>query len=126
MKEHRKFNRLPIPMQIEYQVFHRHSLIKTFCMNISGGGLCFKSELCFNKGDKIKTYIYFRNDFDPVVFMSQVVWCKKEMLNRKAVFTVGVKYIKMDKKHRERFVFNFGEMMLNYFLPSGKAKKVKK
>lgn len=116
-RDKRKTIRLNIPLSIEYKLLPRKRILKQcFLENISGGGLMFTLEHCLNKGDRLKTLIYFPEEPKPVAAFSKVVWCKKISGKDKRNFNVGIKYIKLDPKDKERFVFLFCELMINYFI----------
>jgi len=121
--ENRKSQRLKIPLRIDYNLFPRGSALeKTFAHNISGSGICLKLDYSLHKGDKLKTIVHFPQERRPVVAISRVIWCMPVTAKKKA-FYIGMKYIKIMREDRERFVFLFCEMMLNYFFMNQRGKR---
>jgi len=118
-KDNRKTHRLKIPLKIEYKLLPRKKILEqSFSEDISGGGFRLSLNRRFNKGDKLKTLIYFPKESCPVTAFSEVVWCKRRLAKNKKIFDAGIKYIKIAPGDRERFVFLFCEMMINYFVLS--------
>lgn len=68
------------------------------------------------KGDRLNIRLYFPYDKNPVRAVSQVVWCKNKTGGSKSPFEVGIHYLKIRPSDKERFVFLFCEMMVNFFI----------
>lgn len=120
--EKRKFQRLHIPLKIKCKWLTERGIIEEIAaQDISGGGLKIRVEKPFKEGERLKGLLYFPCEPRPVEVLSSVVWCKKKIVNRKECFDVGIKHIKIHPRHKERFVFLFCEMMINYFLISKKS-----
>lgn len=117
-KERRKAQRLNIPIQVKYKLLPRKRVLQqTFCQDISGKGARLILDSPLKKGDRLKTLLYFPEDSRPVTAFSKIIWCKRNAARKKkAGFETGMQYIRIDPKDRERFVFLFCEMMINYFL----------
>jgi c-di-GMP-binding flagellar brake protein YcgR len=118
--ERRKSDRLFIPLQVSYKLLPRkHVLHQAFSQDISGGGIRLSLNFPLKKGEKLRTFIHLAGDPKPVAAFSKVIWCTKKP--GKDDFDVGVQHVRIDPKDKERFVFLFCEMMINYFI-EGKAK----
>ena len=116
-RERRRAERLNIPIQIKYKLLpYKRILQETFSQNISGSGLKLSLGSPLKKGDRLKTLLYFPGDPKPVTAFSKVVWCTGKIKKKRKSFEVGIKHIKIFHKDRERFVFLFCEMMINYFI----------
>ena len=87
---------------------------KLITQDVSGGGVGLKVPSPFKKGARLKTLLYFPNEKKPVASLSEVVWCKKSPKTHN--YYAGIRHIKIEPRDRERFVFLFCEMMVNYFL----------
>lgn len=115
-KDKRKSERLSIPLKMEYKVLPRQKiLIETFSRDISGGGLRITLDHPLKIKDRLKTILYFPNETHPITAISKVIWCKRNKEDKNA-YDIGIKYIKVIPKDRDRFVFLFCEMMVNYFV----------
>lgn len=118
--ERRRFDRLFIPLQVNYRLFPKKRLLhQAFSQDISGGGIRLSLNYPLKKGEKLRTFIYLAGDPKPVAAFSKVIWCRKKA--GKEAFDVGVQHVRIDHKDKERFVFLFCEMMINYFI-EGKTK----
>lgn len=124
IRERRKFQRLNISIPVKYKFLPRKKILKEiFCKNISGGGLKLRLDYPLKKGDRLKTFLYFPGDSTPVTAFSKVTWCRRiTQKGRIACYDAGVQHLKIIPKDRQRLVFLFCEMMLDYFL-FGKGRK---
>lgn len=116
-KEKRTAQRLNIPIKIKYKLFPKKKiLVEAFSQNISGSGfkLCLDHPL--KKGDRLKSFLYFPGDPKPIAASSEVVWSRSRLVKGKKVFDTGIKYIKIEAGDRDRFVFLFCELMMNFFI----------
>lgn len=117
MGERRKATRLDIQLKIGYKLPPgRKMIIETFSENISGKGIRVTLNKKLRKGDRLKTLIYFPKEPKPVTSFSEVVWCKARHAEGHQVFDNGLRYVKISPKDKERFVFLFCELMINYFI----------
>ena len=115
--ERRKSRRLKVPVKIKYQLLPKRKLVEEiFTKDISGGGLKISTSYALKKGDRLKTLIYFPADARPVTAYSRVVWQKKVSGRRGKSFDIGMKHLKIASGDKDRFVFLFCEMMINYFI----------
>ena len=113
--DRRKSQRLKIPIQIRYKLLpHKRVLEETLTQNVSGGGMGLRLSQPLRKNDKLKVFLNFPTDPKPITAISEVTWCKKESVGRKGFYKAGIKHIKIVPKDKERFVFLFCEMMINY------------
>jgi c-di-GMP-binding flagellar brake protein YcgR len=121
-KERRKTQRLGIPLQMQYHFSSKKKTLieEVFTKDISGGGVGLRLEQPLKVGTKLKTAIYFPNDPRPISAISKVVWSKKALRKGRPSFDVGIKHLKIVPKDKERFVYLFCEMMINYFVLSKK------
>jgi len=117
LTDRRKASRLNIPLKIEYKLLPKQNILKeTSLEDVSGTGLRVNLDYYLNRGSRLKTLLYFPEQENPVTAFSEVVWCKKRPADKEKLFDVGMKYIKVDQKDKERFVFLFCEAMINYFI----------
>lgn len=125
LEERRKAQRLNIPLQIKYKLLTKKRILEeVFCQDISGGGLKLRLKESLTVGQRMEVLLYFPNDPNPVTAKSSVVWCKRRLTKKKGpFFDIGVKHIKINPKDKERFVFLFCEMMINFLLPNLKYLK---
>jgi len=118
--ERRKAQRLKIPILISYKVFPRKKIIdETFSQDISGRGFRLKTAYPLKKGDKFKTLLHFPASPAPVTAKSEVVWCKEASTKGKygrRHYNIGMRYLTIAPKDRDKFIYLFCEMLLNYFL----------
>jgi c-di-GMP-binding flagellar brake protein YcgR len=117
-REKRKTQRLNIPVYIKYNLLPKKGVLhKIFSRDISGGGIRIALNHAIKKGERLRTFLHFPNDPKPVATVTKIARCRKESAKRgKARFDIGLRYIKISPKDRQRFVFLFCEMMLNYFI----------
>lgn len=117
MSDRRKATRLDIRLKIGYKLpLGRKMIIETFSENVSGKGIRVTLNKKLHKGDRLKTLIYFPKEPKPVTSFSEVVWCKARRLEGRQIFDSGLRYVKISPRDRERFVFLFCELMINYFM----------
>ncbi len=115
-RERRKSERLNLPIKVLYRFFKKRTFIESITENISGGGACLKLERPVPKQNKLKISLYFPNDAKPVNAISRVVWCRKITQKGKTYYGVGIRHLKILPRDKERFVFLFCEMMINYLV----------
>ncbi len=114
-KEKRRAQRLNIPLRFQYKLLpHKRILESAFSRDISGGGISFHSSEALKKGERLKILLHFPEEVKPVTAYSQVVWCKK--VSQEKAFNIGIQHVKIQPADKERFVFLFCEMMINYSL----------
>lgn len=117
LKDKRMASRLNIPLKIEYKLLPKQRILKeVFLEDVSGTGLRVSLDQYLSKGSRLKTLLYFPEEKNPVTAFSEVVWCKKKSADKEKLFDVGMKYIKLDQKDKNRFVFLFCDTMINYFI----------
>lgn len=115
-KERRRSERLDLPIKALFCFFKKRTLIESITENISGGGICLKLEWPIPKQNKLRISLYFPNDTKPVNAISEVVWCKRINQKGKTYYEVGIRHLKILPRDKERFVFLFCEMMINYLI----------
>jgi len=115
-KERRKAQRLNIPIPVKFRRFGKKGTYReSNCQNISGSGIMLCLDLPVKKGDKFEMLIHLSGDPIPVETVVEVMWCKKNTQYRnKPFFNCGMKYVKIKPRDRERFVFLFCELMMEY------------
>ncbi|MCK9603086.1 MAG: PilZ domain-containing protein [Candidatus Omnitrophica bacterium] len=114
-KERRMFQRLNIPLHFQYKLLpHKIILESAFSRDISGGGISFRLGQPLKQGAKLKVLLHFPGETKPVTAVSQVVWCRKSPQEK--TYDIGIKHVKILPMDKERFVFLFCEMMINYSL----------
>ncbi len=118
--DRRKTQRLNIPILVKYKIFPRKKLLEeTFCQDISGSGFRLKTEYPIKNGERFKTLLHFPSSLKPVTATSEVVWCKEAALKDKfgrRNYNIGIRYLKIAPKDKERFIYLFCELLLNYSL----------
>lgn len=113
--ERRKAQRLEIPLAVKYKILpHKRIVLGAVTQDVSGGGVSLKSNVPFKKGQQLKVLVYLPGDPKPVTSMSEVVWSRKAGEGKEAYYKIGVKFMKIVPKDKQRFVFLFCEMMINY------------
>lgn len=116
LKERRKSDRLNIPLVIEHSSFRKKAAIKTFSSDISGSGMRLSLQHRMERDEKLKILIHFPGDKRPVTAFSKVIWCSPKGAGKTKIFDTGIKHFKIAPKDRNRFVFLFCELMINYFM----------
>ena len=110
----RKAERFNVPIQVKYKYLpHKKVLAEAIVQNISGSGIRLKLPHPLHKGKHLKVLLYFPGDRHFITALSEVVWCRKILSGNNACYDLGVRYLKIQSKDRERFVFRFCEMMIN-------------
>jgi hypothetical protein len=121
-REKRRYQRLTIPVPLKFKFLHMRGILKdAVAQNISGGGIALSLGYPAEKNTRLKILLYFPSSSRPVTALSEVMWCRKISVRKGKKYDVGVKYIKIMPRDRERFVFLFCEMMVNY-LALGRTK----
>ena len=114
-REKRRAQRLNIPIEVKYKLFRKKRVLEEiFTQNISGSGVGIKSTKPLAKGTRIRTLLQFPGDPIPVTAISEVVWSKKTGGKNKPCYETGIRHIRIIPKDREKFVFLFCEMMINF------------
>lgn len=117
MIEKRKAQRLDIPIKVKYRLSARDKILReSFCHNVSGSGMQITSDCPFKKGERLKSLLYFPGERKPVTAMSKIAWCRRSPVRPGRIFDVGIKHVKVYPQDRDRFVFLFCEMMVNYLV----------
>ena len=115
IRERRRAQRLDIKFKIKYKLMPRKKILEeTISQNVSGGGFCVHLNQPLKNGSKLKVLLYMPNVKQPITALSKVVWCRKSA--KQKGYDVGIKHVKIAPKDKERFVFSFCEMMINYFM----------
>jgi len=118
IREKRKTQRINVLLEVKCQSYFKKNMLfgTLLTSDVSGGGIRLRLEKPLEIGTKLKTYLYFTKGGKPIVAYSHVVWCKKLEKKQKIYFDVGIQYLKIVSKDKERFVFLFCELMVNYFM----------
>ena len=115
-KERRMAQRIKVPLRVKYKILNRLNIMEeNITQDVSGTGYKMLLKRHCPKGQKVKTLLYFPLDKKPVLAISEVAWSKGIVKEGKAFYEVGLKHIKILPKDRDRFVFLFCEMMVNFF-----------
>ena len=116
-KNRRRFDRIASPLKIKYTFKGPPSISgMTVLQDVGGGGLSLLLDQNVKKKDFLTVSLYFPEDSRPITALAQVAWCKKMAEKGKNTHKVGLQYFKIVSKDKERFVFNFCELMMNYSL----------
>lgn len=122
-REKRKTQRINFPIQIKYKLLPRKKILnETFAEDISGGGVRIRAGFPLKKGDRLKALLHFPNGPVPITAFTEVVRCRRKVIGGKVSFDIGMRYVKIIPKDRERFTFSFCETMMNYFILRGKRR----
>ncbi len=114
-KDRRRAQRLDLHFKIIYKLMPRKKILQeTISQNVSGSGVRLRVNQKLELGTRLKAQLYLPNIKKPITALSKVVW-RKESPTKKG-YDVGIQHIKIDTKDKERFVFAFCEMMINYFM----------
>jgi len=114
-KERRKTERIKTPLKIRYKRLSERGLHEeSLTQDISGGGMRLKVTNSFKIGERLKTRLYFPDNARPVNIISRVVWRKRRKDSGNAQYDVGIEHVRIEPKHREKFVLLFCETMVNY------------
>lgn len=118
IKDKRVAQRISVPLRVRYQDLDKKQVSgETYTLDISGGGLRLNLDRPFKKGDMVKTLIYFPYQQTPVTTLNKVIWCRRHPgTSITETFDIGLKYVNIKSKDRERFLYLFCDMMLNYFV----------
>lgn len=116
-RERRRAQRLSIPIKVKYKLLPKRKILEEiFTQNISGGGVSLRLAQSLQKGARLKTLLHFPGDPNPVTAVSEVIWCKRVSEKKKVHYNAGIRHIKIVPRDKERFVFLFCEMMINFFV----------
>jgi hypothetical protein len=86
-------------------------------LDVSGRGLRLSQPTAMKHGETVKVLLYFPKDKKPISAYSKVMWCKEKTRGSgPSKYHIGLKHVKIAKPDKERFVFLFCELMLNYFM----------
>ncbi len=120
-KERRKSQRISLPIEVKCKYIKKRNVLleQIFTESISGGGVGLRLGQPLTKGTRIKTLLYLPGDSRPVTAISEVTWCKQKGTKKQAYYDAGIRYVKMAPKDRERFVFLFCELLINFFMGGG-------
>lgn len=114
--ERRKCQRIKKAVPISFKsLAEQRKKIRSFCLDISGNGISITTDFRAKKGDVFKIEILLPNDPQPIGVKSTVVRCEALQIapKEKKKYLVGLKYVNIVKKDRERFIFNFCELLIN-------------
>ena len=121
-KERRKYQRLSIPVRLKFKFFRMRGMPEeAVAHNISGGGVALRLDRSAKNVTRLKLLLYFPGSKKPVTALSEVVWCKRASAQRDDYYNIGIKHIKIIPSDKERLVFLFCEMMINY-LATGRTR----
>lgn len=122
-REKRKTQRLNIPIQVKYKLLSKNRVLnETFSQDISGGGVKLRLSNPLKKGVAIKTLLHFPYDKIPITAYTKVARCNRRLVRGKPRYDIGMQYVRINPKDRERFVFRFCEMMINHFVFGARRK----
>jgi len=125
IEERRKAQRLNLSIPVKFKFLSKQKILEeTFCRDISGGGIKLRLNKPLDKGERLKTLLYFPDDPKPVSAISKVIWCKESQRTRRkeTYFDMGLQHVRIVTKDKKRFVFLFCETMIDYFI-SDKARQ---
>ncbi len=118
MEERRRYVRIDLCTQVEYEILPMQSPFKAESKNISAGGLCLLADREISPGTILRLKFYLPDKEKTYVeSLGRVVWQKKE----NGGYLTGIEF-KNISPHLElrlnMFVLNFLKEMEDYFKPS--------
>ena len=115
MKERRRYVRIDLCTQIEYEILPMHSPLKAESKNISAGGLCLLTDREIPPGTILRLKFYLPDrEKTYVESLGRVVWQKKENEG----YLTGIEFKNINPQLELKlnmFVLNFLKEMRNYF-----------
>ena len=112
--ERRKAQRINIPIKIcfEYKGEEQEILSE----NISGSGINIRMSKPLEVGDKITVVVYISPYEPPFRIRGSIAWCKSiKSGGGKNMYNVGIRYVKILSRDKNRYIFLFCDLMINYF-----------
>lgn len=101
MEEKRKYIRLPDSLIIRYRVVNTFLRSSSRSKDISEGGVCLSSSQRFNLGTSLELKIQLQEFAEPIIVIGEVKWLK-ETGNAQLPFLLGVRFIKIDLRERDK------------------------
>jgi hypothetical protein len=132
--DRRKTDRLPLTLEVLYRIIPSPKWISPVALlDISGGGLKFKSPSRIKKSTELEFKIKIPPESYPIVTKAEVIWCRKVLASNSpkskeipSLYIIGTKFYKMNKFDRQRFISYLTENILNIYLNNeGKIKSKK-
>ena len=126
-RNQRKAQRLLLPVALTYHILpaenRRRSMRNrtisrglAIARNISGTGLRIALPHPLAIGDRLELAFCFPRDPAPIVAASQVVWCKQRPRGRPPAYEVGLRYVSIRARDRERFIMQCCKTMIDRLL----------
>ncbi|MFC1808175.1 PilZ domain-containing protein [Candidatus Omnitrophota bacterium] len=110
--EKRMFQRILVKLLIKYKWFAKKGTFRdTTTHDVSGGGMRLHVSEKLNKGQALKTLLYFPNNKKPIRMRSQVTWCRKK--RGANLYDVGIRNVRIERADKERFVMLFCNLMID-------------
>lgn len=118
-RDRRKTDRLPMPIKIACKLGPKKLIGRA--KDSSGGGIRFFLQERLEEGAILELEIELPDEGEPLSATGEVIWCEKkaEQLKgkeRERSFEVGIRFIKMSKADRERYVPYFCDRLLVKFV----------
>jgi c-di-GMP-binding flagellar brake protein YcgR len=108
-KERRRYTRLEIRLEVEYQTHGRISVYnKSATRNISEVGMAIQMHRFTKEKEVIDFALKVPTDYIPITGRGSVVWVRTEEENEEngPVTAAGLKFLQFDEEGKEKF-FNF-------------------
>ncbi|MCM8774373.1 MAG: PilZ domain-containing protein [Candidatus Omnitrophica bacterium] len=126
LKEKRHSERLNSAIKIFYSLPPSLDWIGPILLiDISGGGLKFKSDRKIKRNTEINLKILLTNDSQPIITKGKITWCRGSYLeNKKPNYVLGVEFYKMSRDDRIKFVTYICDNILNKYLSNKNKLKI--
>ncbi len=103
-EEHRHFIRLDIRALTFYKVLKTGIVRRTLTKDVSGGGLCFKTDAALEMGTALEVEVKLPDREQPIQFAAEVVWSRPvERTSSSSLNTAaetGVRIVRIDPKEQ--------------------------
>ncbi|MCM8824124.1 MAG: PilZ domain-containing protein [Candidatus Omnitrophica bacterium] len=126
LKEKRQSERLNSAIKIFYSLPPSSEWIGPILLiDISGGGLKFKSDKKIKRDTEINLKILLTNDSQPIITKGKITWYRESSLgNKKLNYVLGVEFYKMNRDDRVKFVTYICDNILNKYLSNKNKLKI--
>ena len=115
--EKRRSQRIGIPLRVCLEGSTKVGRFETSCCDISGGGHKVLLDRELPVGKELKTLLYFPDDPRPILLFGKVAWSKRARTkDKRELYYNGIQHVRVSKKDNERFIFNFCDTMINFFM----------
>lgn len=115
-QERRRTERIQPILRVRTEVFSSkdniHLAVFADIINISEEGICIRSPLEPEIGDRLKIHLFRLDQDHPLIIQCEVIWIK---LINSYVFKCGLALIETDRERREKIKADIKTVMKTYF-----------